>query len=97
MNAELLEAHVRRVRGEQRLRGELANLVHNPLLRIGRNGRLRLFHRKDDVLLVLCDQGQHRQHQHIDSAGSLPVEGRRVVACARRDKGGDDLAEMFAR
>jgi hypothetical protein len=48
------------MRRDDRLCRQLAQLVHDLLLRIGRDRRLDLLHREDDVLFVLGDLRQHR-------------------------------------
>lgn len=71
--------------------------MDDPLLSIGRNGSLDLLHGEDHVLLVLCDLGEKREDEHVDGAGTLPVEGGGMVAIAGGNEGRDHLAQMLAR
>src|SRR5690606_33398138 len=79
------------------LRGESADFVNDALLSVGRDGRLRLFHREDDVLLVLRDLCQHREHQQVDCPGTLPIERRGVLPFTSGNEGSDYVPQTFTR
>src|SRR5262249_33519122 len=76
---------------------QFADLVHDPLLRVGRDGRLGFFHCENDVLSIFGDLRQHCEHKHIDCAGTLAIVRRRVIAFASCNKRSNDAAQMCAR